>query len=67
MTTTTTHITRKPCKCGSGRATYWAYDARGIPTNRVCLDCEAEDRKKWRPEIFTNPNYATDEPIDDEY
>jgi hypothetical protein len=41
-------------------------DARGIYCCRVCEDCEAEKKARYRPEIFTDSNYYADEPIDEE-
>jgi hypothetical protein len=56
----------KPCPCGSGKNSYWLSDARGIPLKRVCSDCVDAKMKTYRPEIFTNPEYWTDEPIEAE-
>lgn len=36
---------------------YPLYDARGVYVARVCYECEAATRAKYRPEIFTDPNY----------
>lgn len=52
------------CACGSLHARYELYDARGIFCCYVCEKCEAEKRKKYRPEIFEDPNYTSDETID---
>lgn len=46
---------------------WWHYDARGIPTGRVCDHCEAEHEAKFRPEVLHDANYECDEPIDEEY
>ena len=56
----------RPCPCGSGRPSYWKMDARGIPLSRVCPECEQERLAKFRPEVLTNPNYQTDEPIEED-
>lgn len=42
------------------------FDARGIFCCFVCDECEQTKRSRYRPEIFTNPNYWTDEPVDPE-
>lgn len=39
-------------------------DARGIPCCYVCRLCEARKRAGYRAEVFTDPNYAADEPIE---
>lgn len=58
-------------KCGGvhskGDGSWWDTDARGIPTARVCNDCEAIKRRKYRPEIFEDRNYMSDERIEDDY
>ena len=53
------------CHCGSEKDQYSLYDARGIFVAYVCDDCVEDVKSKYRPEIFTDPNYETDEPIDD--
>ena len=55
-----------PCTCGSGRESWWENDARGIPLARVCSSCKKEKLSKYRPEVLTNPQYETDEPIDED-
>lgn len=57
----------KPCPCGSGLASWWLTDARGIECCRVCDECEAKARAKYRPEIFTDSNYECDEQIEADY
>ena len=37
------------------------YDACGIYCCRVCDDCEAEKRARYRPEIFDDINYESTE------
>lgn len=56
----------KPCSCGSGLPRRALYDARGIFCAYVCDACEARKRAGFRPGIFTDANYETDEPIEDE-
>jgi hypothetical protein len=41
-------------------------DARGIFCTFVCDKCEALKRTRFRPEIFSDPNYEHSEPIDDD-
>jgi hypothetical protein len=55
-----------PCSCGSGLTKYALYDARGAFCTYVCTECEEKREKEFRPEIFTNANYYTDEPIEEE-
>ena len=55
------------CSCGSGKHSYWDYDARGIPTSKVCDSCRARERSKFRADIFEDCHYYTDEPIDEDY
>jgi hypothetical protein len=52
------------CRCGSGEVARWVKDARGIPVAKCCRDCEADKLKGYRREIFTDPNYWTDEPVE---
>lgn len=40
-------------------------DARGIFCTYVCDRCERQQRAKFRPEVFTDAAYETDEPIDE--
>ncbi|KRQ01299.1 hypothetical protein AOQ73_18270 [Bradyrhizobium pachyrhizi] len=54
----------RPCPCGSGLASRWVNDARGIPLARVCPQCEDEKLSHYRPEVLTNSNYDADEDID---
>ncbi len=64
--------TEKPCRCGSGlprRTSSSTHartlsDARGIFCDFVCDKCEDEKRNRYRSDIFTDPNYWHDEPID---
>jgi hypothetical protein len=56
----------KPCPCGSGKPRRELIDARGIFCTFVCDSCERRKRGQFRPEIFTNPNYECDEPIEPE-
>ena len=42
------------------------HDARGIFCAYVCDKCEAEKRREFRADIFDDPAYAADEPIEDD-
>lgn len=56
------------CPCGSGKPSRWLRDARGIECGRVCDACEERQRARYRPEIFTDPAYEAEEPIEaDDY
>lgn len=57
---------RRLCPCGSGHERWELRDARGLFCCFVCQDCAARKRLAFRPEIFTDPNYVTEEAIDDE-
>jgi len=54
----------KLCPCGSSLPRRDLVDARGIFCAFVCDFCEPHKRACYRPEIFTDPNYWTDEPIE---
>ena len=54
----------RKCPCGSGRNSWWENDARGIPLARVCPKCRAKKLAKFRPEVLTDSQYETDEPIE---
>ncbi|HEV3341106.1 MAG TPA: hypothetical protein VG125_12140 [Pirellulales bacterium] len=56
----------RPCPCGSGLPSEEVLDARGIYVARVCDACRQEKLAGFRPEIFTDPSYDADEPIDAE-
>jgi hypothetical protein len=45
------------CRCGSGLEKYGLFDARGIFCCYVCEACERDQKRRYRPEIFTDPNY----------
>lgn len=55
----------RQCICGSGKASWELIDARGIYVSRVCDDCEEEKKSRYRPEIFTDMGYWTDEPVEE--
>jgi hypothetical protein len=54
----------KACPCGSGQPRRELIDARGIFCTFVCDKCERAKRQNFRPDIFTDSNYWTDEPIE---
>lgn len=56
----------KPCNCGSGLMRHELTDARGIFCAYVCAKCEARRRAQFRPDIFSDSNYWTDEPIEED-
>jgi hypothetical protein len=56
----------RPCPCGSKKPSRWYYDARGIELFRGCDTCAPRKLKDYRPEVLTDPNYETSEPIDEE-
>lgn len=57
----------RKCPCGSGKDSWWEYDAQGIPLDRVCEDCRAKKLAKYRPEILKGYSQAdVDEPIEEE-
>ena len=58
--------TMKTCPCGSGLPRRELKDARGIFCTFVCDKCEAEKKRGFRPDIFTDPNYPTVEPVDED-
>ena len=41
------------------------HDARGIFCCFVCDKCEAEKRRRYRPDVLADPGYWHDEPIDE--
>ena len=56
----------KLCPCGSGEPRRELVDARGIFCTFVCDKCEEQKRAKFRPDIFEDSNYWTDEPIEED-
>lgn len=62
MTEDTTE--RGGCGCGSGLTPYEVYDARGIYCGKACDKCENKLKRKYRKEIFEDPEYYCDEDID---
>ena len=54
----------RPCRCGSGLQRFELVDARGIFCTYVCDQCEAEKRREFRADIFTDADYECDEPVE---
>ncbi len=59
--------TARTCPCESGEVRYELRDARDIFCSYVCSKCEDKVKSKYRPEIFTNNNYSSEEQIEEEY
>jgi len=55
----------KLCGCGSGKPRRELADARGIFCTFVCDACERRRMAEFRPEIFADPSYEADEPIEE--
>lgn len=53
------------CNCGSGMERFPLYDARGIFCTYVCDNCESWKKKRYRTDIFDDPNYWTDEDVEE--
>ncbi len=47
-----------------GESTYELFDARGIGCGLVCSLCVEQVKRKYRPEIFTDPDYWAAEDIE---
>jgi hypothetical protein len=56
----------KPCSCGSGKLWSPQYDARGTFPTYTCEDCHDRKMAEHRPDVLTDPQYWTDEPIDED-
>jgi len=54
------------CNCGSGKNRYELLDAKGIFVSYVCDNCIRSVMDKYRPEVFTDAAYWTDEPVEEE-
>jgi len=58
----------RPCPCGSGEESWWEFDARGIPLDRVCDKCVEKKLARYRPEILTGYTQEdVDEQIEEDY
>jgi hypothetical protein len=51
------------CMCGSDLERYELLDARGISCGYVCEECEDDKISRYRPDVFIDPHYWTEEPI----
>jgi hypothetical protein len=58
--------TAKLCACGSGKPRSAQYDARGIFLTFTCEDCHHRRITEFRPDVLTDPDYWTEEPVDDD-
>jgi hypothetical protein len=58
--------TLRLCPCGSGEYGEPRNDARGIYLTTCCDRCLAARMAQFRPEVLTDPNYETDEPIEED-
>jgi hypothetical protein len=58
-------MANKICMCGSGLPKEPTYDARGIFCFYSCNDCRDTKKSYFRLDVFTDPNYWHDEPIDE--
>jgi hypothetical protein len=56
----------RPCNCDGGGERRSLYDARNIFVAYVCDACEPSVRARYRPDIFSDPQYWTDEEVDDD-
>jgi hypothetical protein len=56
----------KLCDCGSGEIRDAEYDARGIFLVYACDQCREQKLSRFRPDVLTDSQYWTDEPIDEE-
>ena len=54
----------RKCTCGSNEIGEEIYDARGIYVTIVCDKCKEEKLKGYRSDIFSDPNYWTDEEVE---
>lgn len=54
------------CPCGSGERRYPNYDARGIFLTFTCETCHQRKMSGFRPDVLTDPNYWTDEPVEED-
>jgi len=54
------------CPCGSDEIGEAEFDARGIFLDYLCNHCRDKKLRKYRPEVLTDPNYETDEEIEED-
>jgi hypothetical protein len=62
----TEEVLMRLCPCGSGKASQWQYDARGIECCRTCEDCHQKKMSRYRKDVLIDPNYWADEPIEED-
>ena len=56
----------RSCSCGSGLPREAIHDAKNIFVAYVCPRCRQQKLAGYRPEIFRDPNYETDEDVEPE-
>ena len=56
----------RECHCGSGEFREAVHDARGIFVAYVCSECRESKLSGYRRDIFTDPGYECDEPIEED-
>lgn len=49
-----------------GEYSWWEYDARGIELCKVCEKCVKDKLAGFRSDVLSDPNYWSDEPIEEE-
>lgn len=54
------------CGCGSKKLPFEIMDARGIYAGKACESCLQEKKSQFRPDVFTDNQYPTDEPVEPE-
>jgi hypothetical protein len=57
-------VSGEDCPCGSGLPCEELFDARGIHVGLVCDKCAGKRKARYRAEVFADPNYTCDEPIE---
>ena len=54
----------RKCRCGSGLYEWALKDVRNIFCAYVCDKCKTAVKGRYRPEIFTDPDYWTTENVE---
>lgn len=54
----------RPCACHAHLPRRPLHDARGIFCAYVCDGCEDDKRAQYRDDVFNDPDYWHDEPIE---
>ncbi len=59
-------MSKSSCPCGSGQIKYALYDAQRIFLAYACTRCEAKQKARFRPEMFSGYDQNdVDESIDE--